>query len=163
MAKQNDTTSNHSFSSDFNLDSDYIADPLFNNGIYRANVTSVKLDLEAHAIIWELVCDGNEDAVKSDGETPIDGSKLYFRNYLPKSEDAELMTSSGSMTKRQSKINQLKKFADKMQISMNNMAEIAEHCDNADWIGITVLATTKNEEYNGNISTKVNDMRRAAE
>ena len=64
---------------DFNLDDEYKADPIVPAGTYFANVTKVWFDGEKNTINWKLVLDGNE-AVMSDGETPVDGVALTYKN-----------------------------------------------------------------------------------
>jgi hypothetical protein len=94
----------------------------------------------------------------SDGETPIDGSHHYYRNWLPKSGDEDELTKSGRGNKRQSKINMMKQFADGMKISMNSPAIIAESIANQDWVGMQVMTTISINEYMGVTRNQIDKM-----
>ena len=143
--------------SDFNLEDEYKDEPLIPNGNYRGNVIGVTFEAEQHAIAWKMVLDGN-GGVMSDGETPVDGNHLYLRNFLPKPGDDTEMTKEGRQTKRQSKVNMLKRFANGMQIDMNTPATIAESITNQDWVGIPVVMTVVLNEYMGITRNQVNKM-----
>lgn len=138
----------------FNLEDEYKPEPLITSGNYRGNVISVVLD---KAIVWKVALDGN-GGVMSDGETPIDGSHQFFRNWLPKPGDENEPTKDGRSNKRQSKINMLKSFADGMKINMNSPAIIAETIANQDWIGLQVMATISISEYMGVVRNQIDKM-----
>lgn len=142
---------------DFNLDNEFVAEPLLMNATYRGNVTSVKHDAASSAIIWGITLEGNEGFTMSDGESPVDGKQVFFRNYLPKPGD-ENEKANNNMTKRQNKINMLKRFAEGMQIDMNTPIAISEAISNAEWVGIPVLVTVKTKEYQGQTSNEVGKM-----
>lgn len=131
---------------DFNLQEDFKPDPLVPNGTYFGNVIEVKMDTEKGSVNWKVALDGN-GGFKSDGETPIDGSHLWFRNWLPKRGDENIHTSSGSGNKFQSKVNMLRKFADGMKIDMNTITSINESIMNAEWIGLQVAVKVSISEY----------------
>lgn len=145
------------FDTDFSVDSEYKADPLVPQGTYLGNVTAVSYDKEKNAIVWKIALAGN-DGVMTDGETPIDGAVMIMNNWLPKAGDENEMTANGRNTKRQSKINMLKKFADNMKINMNTPATIAEAIQNGDWIGLEVQVKVKVSEYEGNYRNEVQSM-----
>jgi hypothetical protein len=150
------------FNTDFNLEDDFTPEPLVPQGTYRANVTAVSHNPEKYCILWQLTLSGN-DGVCSDGETPVDGQTVFFNNWLPKPGDGIEMTAKGSMTKRQSKINQLKKFADTMDLAdqFRTPAAISEFLTSAEGVGIEVLIDIKIREYEGNFSNEVSKMRLA--
>ena len=145
-------------STDFSLSDEYKEDPLVPTGTYKGNVTNVTFDPDQMAIVWDVVMEGNEGTM-SDGETLIDGQVLFFRNWLPRKGDEDIAGKRGG-NKRQTKINMLKKFAEKMDISMDTPTIIAEAIENTDWIGIPVLAKVSINEYEGNISNQINNMAR---
>lgn len=151
------TTNEVTEAMDFNLDTDVIEEPLVPQGNYIGSVTEVKLDLENYKIQWKIVLNDNA-GLMSDGETEVNGATLFFNNWLPKPGDDVEMTSNGRTTKRQSKINQLGKFAEKMKIKMNTMATIREAIDNGDWVGIDVVVSVKISEYQGNVRNEVSSM-----
>ena len=142
---------------DFNLEEEYKVDPLIPGGNYRGNVIAVVYDIEKHSIAWKVALDGN-GGVMSDGETPVDGSHQYFRNFLPKVGDKNEMTKDGRMTKHQSKVNMMKVFADGMNINMNTKEEILEAIGNQDWVGIPVIASLVLNEYMGITRNQINKM-----
>lgn len=143
--------------SDFNLEDEYKPEPLVTSGNYRGNVIGVVLDSEQHAIVWKVALAEN-GGVMSDGETPVDGSHHYFRNWLPKPGDENELTKNGRGTKRQSKINMMKRFADDMKINMNTPTVVAESVTNQDWIGLEVIVTISIDEYMGVTRNQVDKM-----
>ena len=142
---------------DFNLEDEYKPEPLVSSGNYRGNVIGVVFDIEKNAIVWKVALAEN-GGVMSDGETPIDGSHHYYRNWLPRPGDENEPTKSGRGTKRQSKINMMKQFADSMKINMNSPAIIAESITNQDWIGIGVITTISINEYMGVTRNQIDKM-----
>ena len=142
---------------DFDVNSEYKAEPLIPNGKYTASVKSVKADTKACCIVWGLVFHDN-DVVASDGTTSIDGMELYFRNWLPRPGDENEFSKNGKVTKRQSKINMLKKFADKMKINMNSPQVIAQAIAEGEWIGLEVVAEVGVSEYKGEVRNDVNSI-----
>lgn len=146
-----------SLDTDFNLEDEFKADPLITTGNYFGNVISVTYDPAKYAILWTIALEGNLGEM-SDGETPVDGSHQFYRNFLPKPGDESAVTSTGRGNKRQSKINMLTKFADGMGINMNSKEVILEALGNQDWVGIPVLCSIGLNEYMGTISNQVNKM-----
>ena len=142
---------------DFDLEDEYKSEPLVTSGNYRGNVIGVVLDTEQHAIVWKVALAEN-GGVMSDGETPIDGSHHYYRNWLPKPGDENEPTKNGRGTKRQSKINMMKRFSDDMKISMNTPTVIAKSITNQDWIGIGVIASISIDEYMGITRNQIDKM-----
>ena len=69
------------------------------------------------------------------------------------------MIKSGTMTKRQWKINALKEFSSAMEIDMNTPATIKEAIENGDWTGMRVLCTIDIREYQGRFSNDVSRMK----
>jgi len=122
-------------SEDFNVDDEYRPAPLIPAGVYHGYVTDVQFDAADQTLVWTFTLNGN-GGVMSDGETPIDGSQITYRNWLPKPGDENELTKKGNMTKRQAKINMLHDFAKIMGINLSTPAAIAEGIANASWIGI---------------------------
>ena len=142
---------------DFDLEDEYKPEPLVSSGNYRGNVIGVVLNTEKHAIVWKVALAEN-GGVMSDGETPIDGSHHYYRNWLPRPGDEDEPTKSGRGTKRQSKINMLKRFSEEMSINMNTPELIAESITQQDWIGISVMITVSINEYMGITRNQIDKM-----
>lgn len=143
---------------DFDVDGEYKADPLVPNGKYHANVRSVTANPKNYSITWEVVLDGNDGVLASDGETPVDGMLLWFRNWLPKPGDENEYSKNGKSTKRQGKINMLKKFADKMKINMGSPQLIAQGITEGEWIGKEVVVDVTISEYQGQTRNEINGM-----
>lgn len=139
---------------DFNLEEEYVVDPLIPNGTYHGSVTDVSYDSEKLCIVWQFTLSENGGEM-NDGETPIDGAKVYARNWLPKPGDEDVLTPSGKSSKRQAKINMLSDFAKNMNIDMNTPAEIMTGINDAEWVGIEVSVTLDIREYEGKFSNDV--------
>ena len=158
----NDFPTPEQFDTDFNVNDEYKPDPLCPQGNYTGHVTNVKFDPVQQAIVWEVVLQGN-DGYMSDGETPIDGARFFYRNWLPRSGDENTMTSSGRSTKRQAKINMMQQFASGMQVLMSTKEEIVEALSEGLWLGIPVLVKMNNETYEGRTSSRIQNMVRNPE
>ena len=143
--------------SDFDLEDEYKPEPLVSGGNYRGNVIGVVLDTEQHAIVWKVALAEN-GGVMSDGETPVDGSHHYYRNWLPRPGDENEPTKDGRTNKRQSKINMMKRSADDMKINMNTPTVIAESITNQDWVGLPVIVTLSINEYMGITRNQIDKM-----
>lgn len=141
----------------FDVDSEYTPDPLIPNGKYTGAVKSVKADGKNCCITWGVVLHDN-DVMASDGVTSVDGMEVYARNWLPKPGDENEFSKSGKTTKRQSKINMLKKFADKMRISMATPQVIAQAISEGEWIGLEVTVDIGVSEYKGEVRNEVNSL-----
>jgi hypothetical protein len=135
---------------DFDLDNDFVPTPLIPQATYRGNIVEVKFEKEKCYLDFS-VCLNDNGGVKSDGETPIDGSRLSYKVFLPKPGDEAEMTKSGKQTKKQSKINMLKEFSDKLKLNINSPNDIREAIENGDWIGIDVQVTVEPSEYEGRV------------
>ena len=142
---------------DFDVSQEFKADPLIPNGKYRATVKSVKADTKACCIVWVLVLNDN-DVMASDGNSPVDGMELWSRNWLPKPGDENEFSKNGKTTKRQSKMNMLKKFAERMRINMNTPQIIAQAITEGEWIGLEVIIDVTMSEYKGEVRNEVNNM-----
>jgi len=150
------------FDSDFNVDDEYKEDPLAPAGTYQGHVVQVTFDSKQQAIVWRVILADNGGTM-SDGETPIDGSAHYFRNWLPRAGDENLQTPSGRSNKRQAKINMMKKFAEGMQISMNTKDEIIRGISEGLWMGIPVFVKINLDTYQGVTRNVVDQMIRNIE
>lgn len=145
---------------DFDVSDEYKPDPLIPKCNYTGVVNSVKFVPSQYCILWNICLHDNGGAM-TDGITAIDGAHVFFRNWLPKPGDETEMTKSGSNNKRQSKINMLKKFQDKMGIDMSTPAKITDALANQEWMGIEVIVEVQIDEYQGQFRNVVNDMRKS--
>ncbi len=139
---------------DFNVEDEYKPDPLIPAGTYHGAVTNVSFNAAAFNIAWDI-CLHDNGGEMNDGETPIDGAHVRSVNWLPKPGDDSELTPSGSMTKRQWKINALADQLKALDLTAVTAAEIAEAIESAEWIGLEVDVTVAIEEYNGKFSSKV--------
>lgn len=152
-------TAGYAIGADFDVENEYKPDPLIPNGTYHANVTKVKFDSEQQAIKWEFVLVDN-GSMKSDGATPVDGSKQFYANWLPKPGDENEMNNNGTNTKRQSKINMMKKFAEVVGIDMRTPAKIISALQNGEWIGLAVDLVIDTREYQGQFNNNVKSVKK---
>ncbi|MHA1481924.1 MAG: hypothetical protein ACTSQA_00615 [Candidatus Heimdallarchaeaceae archaeon] len=158
-----DVPENGTMETDFNLDSDFKADPIAAIGNYTGRVCRVHFETKGNCICWDVIATGNVNITMNDGETPVDGSTFFYRNWLPRSGDENIRTKSGKSTKRQAKINMLKQFQDAMLINMNTRTAVQEALENADWIGIPVSMQIVIDEYRGVRRNVINRMFRIEE
>lgn len=145
---------------DFNVTDEYKPDPLIPKGTYYGVVTKVSFNPEQHCIIWES-CLHDNGGVMNDGESPIDGAYVWFRNWLPRPGDEDTLTKSGKSTKRQSKINMLKDFSEALGVDMSTPQQIATAISEAQWMGLEVEADVDIDEYMGKFRNNVNRLRKS--
>jgi hypothetical protein len=148
--------------SDFSLDDEFKPDPLAPTGNYFGHTVAVAFEQGNQAVAWKVTLNDN-GGVMSDGETPIDGQSFYYRNWLPRPGDENLMTVSGRSTKRQAKINMMKQFATEMQVNMDTPAAIMEGIESGEWVDIPVLVGLGIDEYQGRSRNQISRMVRRAE
>ena len=127
------------FESDFNAEEEFTPDPLAPVGTYTGHVISVSFDPAQQAIVWTIALSDN-NAMMSDGKTPIDGSYHFFRNWMPRPGDESIQTPSGRSDKRSAKIGMLKRFQEGMGVFMNTKEEIIKGISEGLWLGIPVYA-----------------------
>lgn len=140
--------------SDFNLNDEYKPTPLAPGGNYKANIVAVAHEASKYALAFK-VCFVENDVLMSDGETQLDGTHEYYRCWLPKPGDENEMQANGKVTKRQGKINSMKRMADDLKIDMNTPQSIARAIIEQQWIGIPVIVSVDVEEYQGIIRNRI--------
>ena len=133
---------------DFNLNDEYKPTPLAPGGNYKGNIIAVSHEASKHAIAFKI-CFAENNVLLSDGETQLDGTHEYYRAWLPKPGDENELQANGKVTKRQGKINSMKRLADDLKIDMNTPQSIARAIIEQQWIGIPVIASVDLEEYQG--------------
>lgn len=146
---------------DYDLESEYKEDPLIPQANYLGNITGVSYNPENYGLTFIITLADN-GGYMSDGETPIDGGRVFKTIWFPRPDDDKVQTSDGKKTKRQSKINMLKEFADVMKLDMGTKEKLQQALENGDWIGIPVVASVEISEYQGRKSNPVNKMVRQA-
>lgn len=156
MTEQEQPEGTH-IESDFSLDDEYKPDPLAPTGNYFGHTVGVAFEQGNQAVAWKVTLNDN-GGVMSDGETPIDGQSFYYRNWLPKPGDENLMTVSGRSTKRQAKINMMKQFATEMQVNMDTPLDIMTGIESGEWVDIPVLVGLGIDEYQGRSRNQISRM-----
>jgi hypothetical protein len=146
--------------SDFDVDSEYKPDPLLGGGTYLCNVTKMSWNNEQQSLNLELVLDGNGGTC-SDGETPADGFKLFYRLFFPKPGDDNEPTKSGRGTKRQFKINRIKKFETDTGLLVSNSKRLSEAIAGQEWIGASLVIEVTTSEYQGEVRNEVKRVKAA--
>jgi len=142
------------------VNDEYKPDPLIPKGTYHGVVTNVSVNPSQYCIIWDI-CLHDNGGTMNDGESPIDGAHVWFRNWLPRPGDEDVLTKSGKNNKRQSKINMLQDFSEKLDVDMSTPQKIATSISEAEWIGIEVDADVDIDEYQGKFRNNVNRLRKS--
>ena len=145
---------------DFNVDEEYKPDPLIPKGIYHGVVISTKFNAAQFCIVWDF-CLHDNGGVMNDGQSPVDGAHVFFRNWLPKPGDESIPTKSGKTNKRQSKINMLKDFQESLGIDMSTPAKIATGIQEQVWVGVEADLEVDAEEYQGRFRNVVGRVKKS--
>jgi len=143
--------------SNFDTEDEYKQAPLIPNGKYKGAIVEVKFNKEEQTIEWVVSLSEN-GGLMNDGESPIDGNQLSFKNWLPKDGDENKPTKKGNQSTRQAKINMLHKFAEKMKVNMKNPAVIMNSIYNSEWVGRPVRVDVEIREWEGNYFNNIKDM-----
>ena len=146
---------------DFNVEDEYKAEPLIPKGTYHGVATKVTFQPSQFCIVWDFCLHDNGGAM-NDGETPIDGAHVFFRNWLPKPGDEAEMTKNGRNNKRQSKINMLKDFENSLGVDMSTPAKIATALNEATWVGVEADLDVDIDEYMGKFRNNVNKCKKSS-
>lgn len=146
-------------SMNFNLDEDYKPESLIPDGAKcNGTITKVEVNEKSYCIVFTVCLNNNEGMIKADGESPVDGTHLRYRVWLPKPGDEKVMTSSGKETKLQWKINNLAESLRNLNIQVNTPEELAEAIENQEWIDKDVICTVGVNEYKGKFSNEISAM-----
>ena len=146
---------------DFNVEDEYKAEPLIPKGTYHGVATKITFQPSQFCIVWDFCLHDNGGAM-NDGETPIDGAHVFFRNWLPKPGDEAEMTKNGRNNKRQSKINMLKDFENSLGVDMSTPAKIATALNEATWVGVEADLDVDIDEYMGKFRNIVNKCKKSS-
>jgi len=138
----------------FDVDDEFKPDPLIPKGTYHGVATAVKFEPTKFCIVWDF-CLHDNGGVMSDGETPIDGAYVQYRNWLPKPGDEDEMSKNGKSTKRQSKINMLADFQNNLSVDMSTPTKIATALAEQLWIGTEADLDVVVDEWQGRFRNSV--------
>lgn len=145
----------------FDLNSEYVQDPLIPDGTYKGTITKVELKTDAGTLEFTVLLQGNEGIYCVDGVTPVDGKTSRYTVWLPVKGDELIKSQFSSLTKRQDKIRSIKKFSEKMKINMGTDKEIKQSIDSQEWLFVPVIASIKSRPYEGVLYNQVKKMERA--
>lgn len=146
------------FATDFNVENEYKPTPLVPNGRYNGFVTNVHFEPADSTLVWDITLTADSDVLMSDNDSPVNGVVMQYKNWFPKAGDEVTRTKTGKMTKRQAKINMISDFQKKMGINMNTPEAIMAGVNNAEWVGIEVIAVIEIREYEGRLSNQIKEM-----
>ena len=155
--EQEETEQGYEAEDDINFEEEYKPLPLIPQGFYHGAITQVDFDPDVNTIAWCVTLNGN-DGVKSDGETPIDGSTSVFTNWLPMSGDENEMTKKGSMTKRQAKINMLHDFVKGMKLEISTLKELLQKVSYGEYVGRDVTVKISIRKWEGRTFNSIEKM-----
>jgi hypothetical protein len=156
-ASENTATDGFKFDTDFDVEDEFKVPPLVPAGRYEGYVTGVRFDAGDQTLNWDIVLKA-DDAMMSDNETPVSGNVMTYRNWFPKAGDELVRTKTGKMTKRQAKINMINEFQKKMRIDMNTPEAILNGVQNAEWIGLEIIAVVEIREWEGRTSNQIKEL-----
>jgi hypothetical protein len=146
---------------DFNVEDEYKPEPLIPKGMYHGVATKITFQPSQFSIIWDFCLHDNGGSMNN-GDTPIDGAHVFFRNWLPKPGDENELTKTGRNNKRQSKINMLKDFENAMGIDMSTPQKIAQALNEQTWIGVEADLDVDVDEYMGKFRNVVNKAKKSS-
>jgi hypothetical protein len=146
---------------DFNVEDEYKPEPLIPKGTYHAVATKITFQPSQFCIVWDFCLHDNGGSMNN-GDTPIDGAHVFFRNWLPKPGDENELTKTGRNNKRQSKINMLKDFENAMGIDMSTPQKIAQALNEQTWVGVEADIDVDADEYMGKFRNVVNKCKKSS-
>ena len=145
---------------DFNIETEYVADPLLADNTYKGIITKVELLPDTMVIKFTVSFQGNDGMTCSDGITPVDGKQSTYTLWLPKKGDDLIKSSFSSLTKRQEAIRGIKRFSDSMKISIGTAKDISEAIQDQKWLSIPVFAKVKSRAVDGKIYNQIKKLER---
>ena len=146
---------------DFNVEDEYKPEPLIPKGTYHGVATKITFQPSQFCIVWDFCLHDNGGSMNN-GDTPIDGAHVFFRNWLPKPGDENELTKTGRNNKRQSKINMLKDFENAMGIDMSTPQKIAQALNEQTWVGVEADLDVDVDEYMGKFRNVVNKCKKSS-
>jgi hypothetical protein len=146
---------------DFNVEDEYKPEPLIPKGTYHGVATKITFQPSQFCIVWDF-CLHDNGGFMNNGDTPIDGAHVLFKNWLPKPGDENELTKTGRNNKRQSKINMLKDFENAMGIDMSTPQKIAQALNEQTWVGVEADLDVDADEYMGKFRNVVNKAKKSS-
>ena len=145
----------------FNVETEYVADPLVPDGIFKGLITKVELIPDNGILEFTVAFEGNEGIYCTDGVTPVDGKISRYAVWLPQKGDELIKSKFSALTVRQDRIRSIKRFSDKMNITIGNIQDIVSAIERQEWLAIPVLVSIKSKPYEGILYNQITKMVRA--
>lgn len=145
----------------FDINSEYVADPLIPDGTFKGLTTKVELKPDAGTLEFTVQLIGNEGLYCVDGITSIDGKTSKYTLWLPVKGDELVKSQFSALTKRQDKIRSIKKFSEKMKINIGTEKDIKQAIEFQEWLSIPVIVSIKSRPYEGVLYNQIKKMERA--
>ena len=145
---------------DFDLPSDAKPDPLIPSGKYTGSITKVgvvKSERTGRQGVRFTITLSDTGALRSDGETPVDGAKVIFNLWLPMEADKGNRWSDGREA-WQGMVNSVDRAAKSLQVNMDSPGAISSAIANNEWIGKDVLADVQITEFEGQHRNEVKSL-----
>ena len=144
----------------FNVETEFVVDPLVPDGTYKGLITKVELKTENGILEFTVALEGNEGINCSDGITPIDGMTSRYALWLPQKGDELIKSKFSALTVRQDRIRAIKKFSEKMGIIIGNAQDILLAIEKQEWLSIPVFVSIKSKPYEGILYNQIKKMER---
>lgn len=145
----------------FDINSEYVQDPLIPDGTFKGIVTKVELKPDTGITEFTIQLQGNEGIFCVDGVTPVDGKTSKYTVWLPVKGDELIKSQFSALTKRQDKIRSIKKFSEKMKINIGTEKDIKQAIESQEWLSIPVIVSIKSRPYEGVLYNQIKKMERA--
>lgn len=145
----------------FNIEAEYVPDPLLPDGTYKGIITKVELKPDVGILEFTAELQGNEGIFCVDGITPADGKTSRFALWLLQKGDELVKSQFSSLTKRQEGIRTIKRFREKMKIEIGSEQDIIHAIESQEWLSIPVFASVKSRPNNGILYNYIKKLERA--
>jgi len=142
----------------FDLEDEYKPAPLIPDGTYPGSIIGASFN--GIKLTFQVTLNETQ-TILTDGITSADGVTLPYSVWFPKVGDDQVMIKSGTMSKKQWKINNAKEVGDKLGISLNTKTVINESIENGEWIGIPVHAKIAIKDDDYGIKNEITQLSRA--
>lgn len=144
----------------FNVAEEYVPDPLVPDGMYQGIITNVVHKKDINILEFTISFQGNEGINCIDNITPIDGKTSKYALWLPRKGDELVPSKFSALTVRQDRIRTIKKFSEKMTITIGTENDIKQAIESQLWLSIPVYAQVKSRLYEGELYNHITKLER---
>jgi hypothetical protein len=130
-------------------------------GSYTANIVDTDFDAQRQQILFVIALEGN-DGYLTDGETPIDGYRVFNRVNIPTEADRQRVNKAGR-NMFDSKLAMLKRQFNDLGVEVKTPDDIADALESKAWVGIPLVIKVSQNEWDGKVSNRVDFMARRNE